>query len=195
MQRKMKLSIVGTLLAVMMVSVAYAWIASNTLWFTTTLSGSPFQLDIVNDYTNKVVQLPPYLPNPMYYEQPAVLYTITTNKANAAYSNVKTNYEIWRSDGASITYDQNNPWLTVRVQDSSGNPDIFLTVFPPGLGYSNFGLISDTTISANPNNAILAYIGPYNAGIGFTKYATVTVTFLNTAASVTYEAKVWVSVG
>jgi hypothetical protein len=193
MQRKMKLGIVGTLMAVMVASVAYAWVASNTLNFTTNLSGSPFQLDIVDDYTNRNVRTEPYLPPTMYYGEPAVLNTITYNKANAAYSNVKTNYEIWRRDGASMTYDQSNPWLTVRVQDSSGTPDIYLTV--AGAGYSNFGLISDTTISANANNALLAYIGPYTAGIGLTKFANVTVTFLNTAASVTYDAKVWVSVG
>ena len=192
---KKMLLVIGSLFLIAAVSTAaYAWIASNVLTFQTTVSGSPFTLAIINSFVGPTTPHSlPYLPTTMYYNEPYALNTTTYNQANTAYTGVKTNYEIWRNDGASITYDQSNPWLTVEVKDQSGSPDIFLTT-PPGSGYSNFGLISDPAISVNPNNAIAAYIGPYTASAHFQANATVTVTFLPTADNTVYNAKVWVSV-
>jgi len=172
MQRKMKLSIVGTLLAVMMVSVAYAWIASNTLHFSTTLDGSPFVLAIYDSYALRNVLSPPYLPTTMYYEQPVILYTNTKNLADSAYSGVKTNYKIWRTAGG----DMQTSWVTVNVVDDAhpAGIDLPLTVVAGNLVYS---------------------IGPYDAVAHFSKDATVTVTFHNSAPLLAYSADVWVSVG
>jgi hypothetical protein len=172
MQRKMKLGIVGTLLAVMVASVAYAWVASNTLSFYTTLVGSPFTLTILDDYTHRNVRSPPYLPGTLHYDEPVILYTNTLNLANSAYSGVKTNYKIWRTDAGNME----TSWVTVHVHDVTHGTDVDLplTVVAGNLEYS---------------------IGPYDAGAHFSADATVTVTFHNSAPLMEYQADVWVSVG
>jgi hypothetical protein len=171
MQRKKKLGIVGALLAVMMASVAYAWIASNTLHFTTTLAGNPFVLAIYNDYTNRDVLIPPYLPTTMYYEQPVILYTNTKNLANSAYSGVYTNYKIWRTEGG----DMQTSWVTVHVHDVTHGTDVDLPL---------------TVVAGN----LVYSLGPYDAVAHFSADATVTVTFHNSAPLLAYSADVWVSV-
>jgi len=173
MQRKVKLSIVGTLLAVMMVSVAYAWIASNTLSFYTTLVGSPFKLTILDDYTSRNVLSPPYLPGTLHYEEPVILYTNTLNLANSAYSGVKTNYKIWRTDAGNMQ----TAWVTVHVHDVTHGTDVDLPL----------------TVDAFGN--LVYSIGPYDAVAHFSADATVTVTFHNSAPLLEYQADVWVSVG
>jgi hypothetical protein len=173
MQRKMKLSIVGTLLAVMMVSVAYAWIASNTLSFYTTLVGSPFKLTILDDYTHRNPQGPPYLPGTLHYEEPVILYTNTKNWANSAYSDVQTNYKIWRTDGEAM----DTSWVTVHVYD-----------------YNTAGSFDLTFTLAADSKSITAFIGPYAASAHFSADATITTTFHNSAPLVEYQADVWVSV-
>jgi hypothetical protein len=178
MQRKMKLGIVGTLLAVMIASVAYAWVASNTLHFNTTLAGSPFTLTILDSFTSRNVLSPPYLPGTLHYEEPVILYTNTKNWANSAYSDVKTNYKIWRTDGGAM----DTSWVTVHVQDPINNFDL------------SFSLASDTSISGTANNVLVASIGPYTAVAHFTVDAMVTVTFHTSAPLMAYQADVWVSV-
>jgi hypothetical protein len=174
MQRKMKLSIVGTLLAVMMVSVAYAWIASNTLSFYTTLVGSPFKLTVLDGYTSRNVRSPPYLPGTLHYEEPVILYTNTLNLANSAYSNVTTNYKIWRTDGGIMNA---TSWVTVHVYD-----------------YNNAASFNLTFTLAPDSKGITAVIGPYAAIAHFSADATITTTFHTSAPLVEYQADVWVSV-
>jgi hypothetical protein len=189
MQKKVKLGIVIALVAIMTASVAYAWIASNILTFQTTLAGNPFTLAVVDAYNTKNIELPSqYLPATMYYNEPVALYTITTNLANSAYSNVTTNYEIWRTDGGAM----DPTWITVTVEDvNTVSP-----YTPISTTTLTFSTISDSSISGTANNALSAYIGPYTAPANFVAYATVTVTF-NTGAPLTtggFQAKVWVAV-
>lgn len=179
MQRKVKLGIVTALVVVMTASVVYAWIASNTLNFTTTLAGSPFTLTILNNYITRNVLTPPYLPATIHYEEPVVLCTNTKNNANAAYS-ATTNYEIWRGDGGAM----DPSWVTVVVYDYNHATTTTLT----------FSLTSDATISGTANNALVATIGPYTAPALFSADANVTVTFHTGAPLFTFDAKVWVSV-
>jgi hypothetical protein len=180
MRRKVKLGIVVALAVVMTASVAYAWIASNTLNFTTTLAGNPFTLTILDNFNARNIQSPPYLPSTIYFEEPIVLYTNTKNNANSAYSGVKTNYEIWRADGGAM----DTSWVTVVVGDVNTNALIPLT----------FSYISDPSISGTANNALSAYIGPYTAPAYFSADANVTVTFHTGTPLFTFDAKVWVSV-
>jgi len=180
MQRKIKLGIVGALLVVMAASVAYAWIASNTLSFTTTLAGSPFKLSIYDSYALRNVLTPPYLPATIYYEQPIVLCTNTKNNANSAYSGVKTNYEIWQYGGGAM----NTSWVTVVVYDYNTATTNTLT----------FSLYSDPSISVTADNALMATIGPYTAPALFSADANVTVTFHPSAPLNTFYANVWVTV-
>lgn len=179
MQRKVKLGIVAALVVVMAVSVAYAWIASNTLNFTTTLAGNPFTLTILDNFTARNVLSPPYLPATIYYEEPILLYTNTQNNANAAY-NATTNYEIWRDDGGAM----DAGWVTVSVYDVNTATNSILT----------FSLVSDATISGTANNALVATIGPYTAPAYFSADAIVYVTFHTGTPLLTFDAKVWVSV-
>lgn len=113
MQRKMKLGIVSTLLAVMMASIAYAWVASNTLTFTTTVSGSPILLEKSSD-----------LPALMYYEEPFTFTTRTRNLASKAYSGCMTHFVISRGDGGAMQVS----WVTVHYKDTTWEGDLTFTV-------------------------------------------------------------------
>ncbi len=190
MRRKLKLGIVVALVTIMAATVAYAWIASNVLHFTTTLAGNPFTLAVVDAYSTKNVELPSqYLPATMYYNEPVALDTITTNLANSAYSGVNTNYEIWRTDGGAM----DASWINVTVVDVSTTSPYDPIASPLTL---TFSLYSDPSISGTANNALVANIGPYTAPANFVAYATVYVTF-NTGAPTTtggFQANVWVSV-
>ncbi|MGD0159657.1 MAG: hypothetical protein ABSB89_05105 [Candidatus Bathyarchaeia archaeon] len=180
MQKKVKLAIVIALVAVMTASVAYAWLASNVLQFSTTLAGSPFTLTILDNFNTRNILSPPYLPPTIYYEQPILLYTNTKNNAPSPYSNVTTHYEIWRSGGLVM----DTSWVTVVVGDINTNTITTLT----------FSLYSDASISATANNALVATIGPYTAPASFSADANVTVTFHNVAPLTTFAANVWVAV-
>ncbi len=189
MRRKLKLGIVVALVTIMAATVAYAWIASNVLHFTTTLAGNPFTLAVVDAYSTKNVELPSqYLPATMYYNEPVPLYTITTNLANSAYSGVNTNYEIWRTDGGAM----DPTWINVTVVDvNTVSP-----YTPISTTTLTFSLYSDSSISGTADNALVANIGPYTAPANFVAYATVYVTFNTNAPTTTggFQANVWVSV-
>jgi len=178
MRRKMKLGIVGALLVVMAASVAYAWVASNTLHFSTTLAGNPFVLTILDSFISRNVLSPPYLPGTLHYEEPVILYTNTKNLANSAYSDVRTNYEIWRTDGGAM----DTSWVTVHVKDVVNDFDLI------------FSLASDSAHGGTANNVLKASIGPYAAIALFSVDATVTVTFHTSAPLMGFQADVWVSV-
>jgi len=113
MQRKVKLGIVGVLLAVMVASVAYAWVASNTLTFTTTVSGSPIYLEKSTD-----------LPALMYYEEPFTFTTRTRNLASKEYTGCMTHFVISRGDGGTMQA----IWVTVHYKDLNWEGDLIFTV-------------------------------------------------------------------
>lgn len=170
----MKLGIVVALVVVMAASVAYAaWVASNTLHFSTTLTGSPFLLTILDDYSLRNVKTPPYLPTTIYYEQPIVLYTNTKNLATSTYNTVNTNYKIWRTDAGTMQ----TSWVTVNIVDAA---------HPSGL---------DLPLTVDGFGNLVYSIGPYTAVGGFSADATVTVTFHTGAPQLEYQADVWVTVG
>jgi hypothetical protein len=181
LSKKAKLSLLSIVLIAAVAVPVLAWIASNTLHFSTTLTGSPFVLTILDSYAARNVQSPPYLPGTLHYEEPVVLYTNTLNLANSAYADVRTNYEIWRSDGGAM----DTAWVTVHVHDVNTASDFDLI----------FSLISDATKSGTANNALKATIGPYTAPAHFSADATVTVTFHTAAPLLAFQADVWITVG
>jgi hypothetical protein len=175
---------IGLLSIVLIVAISvpvFAWIASNVLHFETTLVGSPFALTVLDNYADRNVLSPPYLPVTMYYEQPVVLYTNTKNLASATYNNVNTNYKIWRSGGLAM----DTAWVTINIIDAAHPTGFDL---PLALG-------TDPGLSAVADNVLVYSIGPYTAGPGFSADATVTVTLHNPAPLTTFAADVWVSVG
>lgn len=190
MQRKVKIGIIVALAVVMVASVAYAWIASNVLYFQTNLAGDPFTLAVVTSYSTLTPASLPYLPTTMHYNEPITLETTTTNLANSAYSGVTTNYEIWES-GAPTLPPGATGWITVAVQNVNSTSPYNAIGSPITL---SFNLYTDASLSGNSNNALIAYIGPYTAPAApWSAYANVTVTFTPSAALNTYGANVWVN--
>lgn len=158
LSRKAKLGLLSAILIAAVAAPVLAWIASNTLHFDTTLSGSPFLL--TSDP----------LPSTMYYETPIALNTETKNLANKEFTDVRTNYKIYRDGGAMDT-----SWITVHVKDIYNDLDLTFTVDGSG--------------------NLVAAIGPYTASATLDITAVVTVTFHNMAPLDNYRADVWVSVG
>jgi hypothetical protein len=127
----------------------------------------------------------------MYFGAPYVLETVTSNLASSGYNNVNTVYEIWESGAPTLTSAAEG-WITVTVQNVA-NTSPFGPVGPPVT--LSFSLYTDASLSANPDNALIAYIGPYNVPAGpWSAYANVTVTFNPGADLTTYGANVWVAV-
>jgi len=189
---KKRLVVFAAILTIAVVcAVAYAWIASNVLYFQTTLVGNPFTLSIVSSYSSPVPLSPPYLPATLHYGEPVVLETITNNTANSGYNNVYTAYEIWESGGPSLTVAAES-YITVTVQNVASTSPYNAVGSPTTLSFS---LYTDAALSGNANNALVAYIGPYNVPAApWSAYANVTVTFNPGAPLTTYGANVWVAV-
>lgn len=115
MKRKVKLGVVGTLLAVIAASVGYAWVASNTLSFYTYVSsGTPISLTKSQD-----------LPGTMYYEEPFIFFIRTQNLASKEYDGCYTHFKIWQ-DGGSMQLG----WVTVHYNNTAdgGSTDVDVTL-------------------------------------------------------------------
>lgn len=111
LSRKKKLSLLSIVLIAAVAVPVFAWIASNTLHFSTTLSGFPFLL--TSDP----------LPSTLFYETPIALNTETKNLANKEFTIVRTNYKIWRDGGAMEI-----SWVTVHVKDVVNDFDLTFVV-------------------------------------------------------------------
>jgi hypothetical protein len=172
LSKKAKLGLMSIVLIAAISVPVLAWIASNTLHFSTTLVGSPFVLTILDSYTTRNVLSPPYLPETLRYEEPIVLYTNTKNLASSAYDSVLTNYKIWRTDAGTMQ----TGWVTVNIVDAA---------HPSGF---------DLPFTVDGSGNLVYSIGPYTASAGFSADATVTVTFHTSAPLLEYQADVWVSV-
>jgi hypothetical protein len=108
--RRMKIGLLGVVIAAVIIVPVYAYLASGTLHFDTTLS-VPFQL------TSDPI------PSTMHYESAIVLHTETKDLDNSAYANVRTNYKIWRDGGG-----MDPSYLTVHVKDVVNDFDLTFTV-------------------------------------------------------------------
>lgn len=187
---KILLSIVSI---VAVAGIAFAWVASNTLYFQTTLSGVPFSLSVLSSYASPTVLSSPYgFPSSLYYGEPVTLDTLTTNLGGAQ-SGVYTNYEIWISSGSSFPTDS----VTVTVQDCDASGNTAGYPAPTTLTFGTLGSASGVSDQAPSGYfALVASIGPYSVPAApWSAYATVTVTFNPDAPATTFGAAVWVSVG
>jgi hypothetical protein len=158
LSRKAKLGLLSVVLIAAVAIPVYAWIASNVVHLTTILSTVPFSL--TSDP----------LPSHMYSEGPVVLNTTTQNLDGLAYTNVRTNYRIWRDSGPMLT-----TYVTAHIKDVYYDLDLTFTVDGGG--------------------NLVATLGPYATPANFNLSTNVTVTLHSVAPLDTYHMDMWISVG